>query len=398
MIYRTHPAILGALALSGCLGPWPSDDTDTDNNVATEEAVLGFVYSSSQNDGGWAQTHHAAATEAADFHGIPLAFRPAVASPDARAAIDELIEDEGATIVYTTSSGYIAATQQASIDYPDVTFFSCCGKASNDNLKSYFGRMYQPLFLAGYLAGKQTCTGQLGVVAAFPNPQFVRHINAFTLGAQVAAGEDNREVNVDVRFIYNFFNVEDETNATVELMDAGADVILAQSNSTAPLTARPTEPLRCNERDTEIWRVGYHSPDACQSNPSECLTAAHWRWDGLYTDQIQSVFDGDLNPDDNDWQPLLNSADSVVDLAPLNGAISAGARDTLDTLRANAVNDGQYPFIGPLNDNEGNEVIAANEDLTDAQLDQICWFVPGVIDTTVGPDADAVVPPSCAGQ
>ncbi len=387
---NTRILTLATLSLTACLGPWPGTD-DTTEVITPDDAVLGFVYSSAQNDGGWAQTHHEAATATAETFDIPLEFRPAVQSADVTAAIESLINDDGATIVYTTSSGYIGATLQAAIDYPDVDFFSCCGKAESANLQSYFGRMYQPIYLAGYIAGAQSCTEQLGVVAALPLPQFIRHINAFTLGAQAA----NPNIKVDVRYVGAFFNPQVEGDLAEELMDNGADVILAQSNSTEPLLRRVGETIDCDGEDTPIWRVGYHSPDACDANPTQCLTSAHWRWESLYESQVQSVFDGALDPTDNEWHSLEDSNQSVVDLAPVNASVSAQIRGDQAALRQDLVANPQLPFVGPLDDNTGARQINAGQVLSDEELDRMCYFVEGVIDTSIGEDAAAVVPSSC---
>ena len=53
-----------------------------------------------------------------------------------------------------------------------------------DNLGTYFGTVYEPVYLAGIAAGQATRSGKLGYVYAFPIPQTLANINAFTLGAQ----------------------------------------------------------------------------------------------------------------------------------------------------------------------------------------------------------------------
>ena len=44
--------------------------------------------------------------------------------------------------------------------------------------------MYEPVYLAGIAAGAATETNKLGYIYAFPIPQTLANINAFTLGAQ----------------------------------------------------------------------------------------------------------------------------------------------------------------------------------------------------------------------
>ena len=44
--------------------------------------------------------------------------------------------------------------------------------------------MYEARYVTGIVAGKQTKTNTIGFVAAFPIPEVIRAINAFTLGVQ----------------------------------------------------------------------------------------------------------------------------------------------------------------------------------------------------------------------
>lgn len=386
------------LLLAGCVGPWPEDGNQDTAGKSLDDVHIGFVYSSGIDDGGWAQTHHNNATEVAQSLGVPLSFRPAVASADVAEAIRSLLEDDGASIVYTTSSGYITDTLNAANANPEATFFSCCGKVSGDNITSYFGRIYQPIYVLGFVAGSMSCTERIGIVAALPLPQFVRHINAFTLGARRA----NPNIEVDVRFVGAFFNPAVEGALAAELMDRGSDVIFQQANSTAPLQERPGATASCERggvvTETPVYRMGYHSPTACEANPSQCISSAHWNWTGLYEDQVLSIVDGSFDPTDTDWKPMRNTVDSVVNYAPLAPFVPQSVVAALAAVRNETVADPQMPFVGPLSDNTGAAKIAAGQLLSDADLERICWFVDGVITSNEAGDAiDAQVPSSCAG-
>ena len=52
------------------------------------------------------------------------------------------------------------------------------------NIGTYFGTVYEPVYLAGIAAGAATKTNKLGYVYAFPIPQTMANINAFELGAK----------------------------------------------------------------------------------------------------------------------------------------------------------------------------------------------------------------------
>ena len=61
-------------------------------------------------------------------------------------------------------------------------------------MSNYFGRIYQRANLTGLVAGSMTRSGAIGYVAAFPIPEVIRGINAFTLG--VRAVNPKAEVRV----------------------------------------------------------------------------------------------------------------------------------------------------------------------------------------------------------
>src|SRR5258708_34477477 len=58
------------------------------------------------------------------------------------------------------------------------------GPSTLSNLGTFFGNIWQIVYLSGATAAKVSKTGKLGFVAAFPIPQTLLNVNAFELGAQ----------------------------------------------------------------------------------------------------------------------------------------------------------------------------------------------------------------------
>ena len=81
--------------------------------------------------------------------------------------------------------------------------------------------MYEARYVTGIVAGKQTKTNTIGFVAAFPIPEVIRAINAFTLGVQSV----NPDAKVKVLWTNTWYNPSTEKQAALTLIDAGADVI-----------------------------------------------------------------------------------------------------------------------------------------------------------------------------
>ena len=102
---------------------------------------------------------------------------------DAERNIEQLVQ-EGCQVVVANSFGYGDPMLEVAKRYPDVTFLHCSGLNTADNLSTYFGRIYQARYLSGMVAGAMTQANKIGYAAAYPIPEVIRGINAFTLGVQ----------------------------------------------------------------------------------------------------------------------------------------------------------------------------------------------------------------------
>ena len=83
------------------------------------------------------------------------------------------------------------------------------GSSNAPNASNVFGRMYQPRYLSGLVAGASTQSNIIGYVAAFPIPEVIRGINAFTLGVR----EVNPDAEVRVVWTNTWFGPPEEKEA-----------------------------------------------------------------------------------------------------------------------------------------------------------------------------------------
>ncbi|MBX2801093.1 MAG: BMP family ABC transporter substrate-binding protein [Myxococcales bacterium] len=342
-------------------------------------------------DGGWNQAHDAARLLVEEELGIETDVEELVGLLDVRDSIASAL-DGGANVVVTASSDYIVPTLEAASNNPDSYFLSCCGSSASDNLTSFFGRIYQPLYVAGGVAAEMSCTKRLGVVAALPVPQFIRHINAFTLGARAA----DRAVEVEVLWLDSYFDPKREAELADALMDNGADVVLVQTNSTIAIERSAQRTVQCGGDDVPVYSVGYHDEGMCDVAPERCLTSAYWNWAPYYASRFTALQQGTWDPFDVAWQPWISGDDSVVQLLDWPLFVPGKLRNDADQL-ANQLQEGNpaEPFVGPVFDNLGEVRIDSGESLTDEELERLCWFVEGVVDEDGDP---AVVPNSCVGD
>ena len=78
---------------------------------------------------------------------------------------------KGYDLIFTTSFGYMDGTITVSEEFPETQFVHISGYKNAPNSSNVFGRMYQPRYLSGLVAGAATTSNTIGYVAAFPIPE-----------------------------------------------------------------------------------------------------------------------------------------------------------------------------------------------------------------------------------
>ena len=220
--------MLTALLLIAALSAEGNKDTmDT-----MDTFKVAFVYIGPPGDLGWTYMHDLGRLEMMEALGddVEVTFIENVPEgPDAARIIRQYAVN-GYDMIFTTSFGYMDPTLEVAMEFPDVYFEHCSGYKTADNMSTYFGRMYQPRYLSGIVAGSKTSSDIIGYVAAFPIPEVIRGINAFTLGVQSV----KPDAEVRVVWTNTWYDPVKEREAAVALLDAGADIIAQHQDTTEP--------------------------------------------------------------------------------------------------------------------------------------------------------------------
>ena len=203
----------------------------------------------------------------------------------------------------------------------------------------------------------------IGYVAAFPIPEVIRGINAFTLGVR----EVNPNAVVEVNWTSTWFDPVVEGDAAQALLDKGADVIAMHQDSTAAGQAAEAAGAR--------W-VSYNS-DMSAFAPEAYLTAPVWNWGPRYVEIIEAVRAGTYTPGYY-WGSM---ADGVVDLAPIAADVNSGVTDLVMAAKEAIITGDLHPFTGPIHDQAGNLILADGVVMDDGAMLSMSFFVDGVIGT-----------------
>jgi basic membrane protein A len=220
--------------------------------------------------------------------------------------------------------------------------------------------MEEGRYLSGMAAAGVTESNVLGFVAAFPIPEVIRGINAFTLGARAV----NPDVTVKVVWTSTWYDPAKERAAAESLLDAGADVLAQHEDS--PATGQAAE-----ERGA-YW-VGYDS-DMRRFAESAFLTAPVWDWGPYYVSRVQAILDGTWEPDSY----YGTMADGMIQLAPMSDLVPTETQQLVND-RAAQIEAGEFAVLaGPIADQSGEVRIAEGETMTLADALAWDWFVEGV--------------------
>ncbi len=366
---RSFAALALILALacvfSGCdKGPdkAAAPAATTESGPKTGELKVGFVYTAHVGDAGYAWAHDQGRLAIAKLPEVKTSFVEAVKDgADAERVIENMARS-GYDLVFTTSFGFMDPTMKVARDFPKVRFMHCSGFKTSGNVSNYFGRIYQARYLTGMVAGAMTKSNIIGFVAAYPIPEVIRGINAFTLGARSV----NPKAQVRVVWTKTWFDPALEKDAAISLLDVNADVIAQHQDSPGPQEAA---------QQRGKYSIGYSS-DMASFAPKAHLTAAVWNWAPLYEAIVKEVREGKWTGNRAIWWGMDKG---VVDIAPFGPMVPKALQDKVNAQKALFRKGEDTVFVGPIKDQAGQVKIAAGVKAEDKELLGMTWFVEGVV-------------------
>lgn len=329
---------------------------------AQDPLKVGFVYVSPIGDAGWTYQHDLGRKQMEQALGdkVTTSFVESVSEgADAERVIREMAAS-GHDLIFATSFGYMNYVDRVAKQFPDVKFMHATGYKNGPNFHNYNARFYEGRYLTGVIAGEMTKSDVLGYIAAFPIPEVLQGINAFTLGAQSV----NPDIEVRVIWVNSWYDPGKEREAALALIAQGADVITHHTDSTAAVQAA---------QEKGVYAVAYHS-DMSKYGKDAHLTATTHHWGDYYTKAAQKA----LNENgmvESIWGGIK---DGFIDIAPINPVVPKATQDKVAELKQQ-IKDGQFhPFTGPVVAQDGKEVLPAGQTMSDQALGQMNFYVKGV--------------------
>ncbi|MGG1554389.1 BMP family ABC transporter substrate-binding protein [Paenibacillus ferrarius] len=344
----TNTAAPAASAAAGTAAP-----------AAVKTPRVAFVYIGVPGDGGWTYEHDQGRLMMEKELGIKATTVENIPEgPDAERVFEELAQKND--IVIGTSFGYMDPMYAVAQKHPNVIFLHATGYKTLPNMATYMGREYQSAYLVGIAAGKVTKNNHIGYVGAFPIPEVIYTINAFTLGAQSV----NPNIDVQVVWSNTWFDPATEKQAAISLLDKGVDVLAAYQDSPASIQAAA---------ERKVWGIGNDS-DMGRFAPDTYISNPKWNWGPYYVQAVKSVMDGT-------WKTgayFGSMKDGITDIAPMGKNVPADVKALVEQKRTEILNGTVDVFQGPIVDQDGKTRVEAGKKMTDDEILSTTWFVKGI--------------------
>ncbi len=313
---------------------------------------VGFIFVGPKDDYGYNQAAYEGSQEVAKkFSNLEVITAENVPEDDNATRIMEKMISDGAKIIFATSYGHLDPALKVAAAHPEVVVIQQ-GNFIKDNVPAnsgtYFGTVYEPVYLAGIAAGKATKTNKLGYVYAFPIPQTIANINAFELGAQSV----NPKVETLVVNTSNWCDPAKQAEAAKSLFAQGVDVITQHQDCTATITKAAEEAGK--------MVVGYHA-DASSLAAKGWVTGSEWKWGDLYSDIVQTALDGKFTGSKYNANYRVGFKDGANPFvqSKFGSTVDDATKALIEKAKTDISGADGSPFKGPIMAQDGSEMFAA---------------------------------------
>lgn len=271
---------------------------------------------------------------------------------------------QGNKLIFAISYGYLEFALKVAARHPDVTIMDCGRPTSFAGLKnvgSFFTAQWEPVYVAGIVAGRMTKTNEIGYVTVRPIPVILASINAFMLGVRSV----NPKAKLHVVWTNSWSDPPVEAEAVRSLKDKKVDVVMIHvSNDVAGIQTAEKQ---------HMYVLGCDG-DSRKFAPNGWLTGQYWNWGPLYVKIAQSVINHNFKPIDQRY----SMQDGSVGLAPFGKVVPGTVRE--EALKSERqINDGSLKiFKGPLKDRNGNLCLRAGQIADFNWFNNMNFLLPGI--------------------
>ena len=324
---------------------------------------VAFVYAKDVNSSSWTYSQEMGRNHVNNVFGDAISTSFVDNVPESLEAYDYLkrLAEDGNDVVFVTSPAFINATLKAALEFPGTKFLNCSETHSFKHVNTYYGRIYEPRFLAGIAAGAVTKSNILGYIGTHPIPGVINGINSFALGAKMV----NPAVIVKVEWLNSWDNMKSAELASEKLIRMGADVISHHDT------------LSNREFSREFGVYSVLSGIDGKGSANEYIAAPVWNWGIFYEKMLRNLINssklfGSGQKVINFWWGMESG---IVDFFYSRRLVPRETQKLLDFLKNMIINGVFHPFTGPIYSQDGVLRIKQDQPATREQIISMDWFV-----------------------
>jgi simple sugar transport system substrate-binding protein len=328
-----------------------------------EVLKVSFLYVGPIGDGGWTYSHELARRKVQDYFGkrIQTSYIENVPESSVAEQVYQDVVGNGNKIIFGTTFGYMEPMLKVARRNPEVKFEHATGYKTSENIRTYDNRGYEGAYLAGVLAGGMTRSNTIGFVASIPIPEIIRNINSFTLGARSV----NPNVRTKILWVNEWFNPKKEEEAANALINAGADILIQNTDSSAVLQTAQRK---------GVYAIGWDS-DMSNYARTAHLGSVTINWAPYYIKTINDYFKQSWTGGTSVWWGVK---EGVIDLVSISNIVPVSLRQLIEK-KKNSIKDSNFNiWTGPIYDNNGKLVLNKNSIADDKFLGGMNFFIDGV--------------------
>ena len=360
-----------AAATTAAAGGAATTAAATGNGPGVGSKAVGFIFVGPKDDFGYNQAAYEGSQAVKKaYPDLDIITAENVPETDEAARVMEGMISKGAKIIFATSYGHLDAALKVAADHPDVAVVQQGNTITGSvppNAGTFFGTVYEPVYLAGIVAGKETKTNKLGYVYAFPIPQTVANINAFELGAKsVNPNATTYTVNTS-----SWCDPAKQADAAKSLLGQGVDVLTQHQDCQATV-------VKAAEAAGAMV-VGYHE-DASTLAPKGWIAGSQWAWGDLYTDIVKTALAGTFTGSkyNANYRAGFKDGDNPFVESKFGSQVPADVTQLVEATKTK-LSSNESVFTDPIMSQDGKPVIPAGTTLDPAQVDAMNYFVAGVV-------------------
>lgn len=326
--------------------------------TSSPRVKVAFLHCDTSETSHWTYCHELGRTYLEQTFGDQLttSVYDGLTAETADAAIQDAI-NHGNTILFITAAGLIEPSLMAAIDHPEIKVLNCSLNCSHRYIRTYYGRMYEAMFLTGAIAGVVSPTGRIGYAADFPTYGRIADINAFAIGAKMV----NPRSVIDL----HWFTTE----------DWDPDQIYTNNDTVFLLGPESHVPGKA-PGPYGLYRV---ADDGSLID----IAMPIWHWGRFYELLIRSTLTGSWKQDDaNGTYKALNYwwglSSDILDV--ITSRKFYPDTDKLIRLLRQSIIQGTFdPFTGPLYSQNGTQKVSIDQQLTPVEIITMDWLCENIM-------------------